>query len=138
MNAAENKRILQAVFDELAKGNSRPFVDAMSDDFSWTIAGTGPWAGTWRGKNAVREELFAPLFAQFETQYTNTAQRLIAEDDLVVVECRGRVRTKNGKRYDNTYCYVCRIKAGKMAELTEYCDTQLIADVLTPPVSATA
>ena len=41
MSATENNRILQAAFDELAKGNARPFVDAMSDDFSWTITGAG-------------------------------------------------------------------------------------------------
>ena len=133
MSAADNKRILQAAFDELAKGNPRPFGECMADDFAWTIAGHGPWARTWRGKRSVREELFAPLFAQFATTYSNTAQRMIAEDDMVVVECRGSVTTKGGRPYDNTYCYVCRMRDGKLVELTEYCDTQLIAEVLTPP-----
>jgi hypothetical protein len=32
-----------------------------------------------------------PLFSNFADQYKNTAQRFIAEDDSVVVECRGQV-----------------------------------------------
>ena len=134
MTTAENKQRLQAAFAELATGNGRPFVELMGDDFCWTVPGSGPWAGTYRGKKAVREDLFKPLFAQFATPYTNRALRFIAEDDHVVVECRGAVRTARALEYHNTYCYVCRFDAdGRMAELTEYMDTALIDAVLEPP-----
>ena len=36
MSAAENKQIVQNIFDELAQGNSRPLVESMADDFCWT------------------------------------------------------------------------------------------------------
>jgi len=82
----------------------------------------------------VRPELFRPLFAQFEGSYRNRASRFVAEADLVVVECRGDVATKAGARYDNQYCYVCRIDdAGKLVALTEYMDTALAERVLAPP-----
>jgi len=45
-----------------------------------------------------------------------------------VVECRGQVTTKSGKPYNNTYCYVCRLQDGKLKELTEYFDTQLVVE----------
>ena len=136
MSASENKRILQGVFAELAKGNGKPFADCMAEDFSWTITGHSCWARTWRGKRAVREELLKPLFARFADQYTNTAQRLIAEDDYVVVQCRGSVMTKEGKPYHNHYCYVFRMAGGKMKELTEYMDTDHAVRVLGDPVLA--
>ncbi|HEY9065178.1 MAG TPA: nuclear transport factor 2 family protein [Burkholderiaceae bacterium] len=130
----DHKQRLQAAFAELAVGNGRPFVDLMADDFCWTVPGSGPWAGTYRGKRAVREELFKPLFAQFATPYTNRALRFIAEGDHVVVECRGAVRTVRGQDYGNAYCYVCRFGAdGRLAELNEYMDTALIDAVLEPP-----
>jgi hypothetical protein len=44
----------------------------------------------------------------------------------VVVECRGHVTTKSGKPYNNTYCYVCRFADGKLKELTDYLDTELV------------
>ena len=133
MSSQENKRIMQHVMDALAKGDGRPFVEAMADDVTWTIAGQGAWSGTWRGKEAVRRDLFAPLFAQFDGLYTNRALRIVADDDIVVVECRGKVRTKRGQDYNNSYCYVCRFEAGKLVELTEYMDTALVERVLAPP-----
>lgn len=131
--AAANKALLQAAFAELAKGNGAPLVDLMADDFSWIIPGQSTWSREWRGKQAVREELFRPLFARFADTYTNEAKRFIAEDDFVVVECRGKVMTKSGKRYDNTYCYVCRMESGLLRELTEYMDTELAASALGAP-----
>jgi ketosteroid isomerase-like protein len=73
MTIAENKRLMQQIFRELAKCNSEPFRDAMADDFCWTVIGSMDWSGTYAGKQAV------------------------------------------------------------LSELTEYCDTQLIASALTPP-----
>jgi uncharacterized protein (TIGR02246 family) len=128
-----NKRLMQDIFAALAKGDGRPFVDAMADDFSWIIPGRSTWSGAWRGKQAVREQLLKPLFARFADTYTNQAHRYIAEGEHVVVECRGHVTTKSGKRYDNHYCFVCRIVDGRLRELTEYMDTELAAAALGAP-----
>jgi uncharacterized protein len=136
MDAARNKRLMQDVFSGLARGDTKPFRDAMADDFSWTITGTTPWSGTYRGKRAVLEQLMRPLFAQFADRYTNTAERIIADGEYVVVECRGRVTTKAGKPYNNAYCYVCRLADGKLRDLTEYCDTELVATALDSPASS--
>lgn len=133
MSAAENKRALQVAFASLAKGDGRPFVDLWAEDFCWTIIGTTKWSKTYRGKESVLKNLMAPLFSRFATQYTNTAIRFIAEDEYVVVECRGNVQTKEGQRYDNTYCYVCRMADGQLKELTEYLDTELVTKVLGAP-----
>ena len=125
---------MQAVFGDLAQGNGQPFIDAMSDGVSWRISGAGVWAKTWRGKAAVLGDLFRPLFAQFAEPYRNSASRFVAEGDIVVVECRGRVATKAGPRYDNSYCYICRFGAdGKIVELVEYMDTALAERVLVAP-----
>jgi len=128
MSAAENKQLFQQIFSELAKGNSKPFVDSWADDFCWTVTGNTKWSRTYRGKHTVLKELMGPLFSNFADQYRNTAQRMIAEDDYLVVECRGQVTTKSGKPYNNTYCYVCRLQDGKLKELTEYFDTQLVVE----------
>jgi ketosteroid isomerase-like protein len=130
MTSSSNKQLLQNVFAELAKGNGRPFVDSMADDFSWTITGQTKWSRTYAGKHVVIKELLAPLRELFANQYTATAQRVLAEDDYVVVQCRGNVTTKSGKPYNNEYCWVIRFEDGKMRELTEYLDTELVNTAL--------
>lgn len=133
MNSAHNKQLMQNLFVELAKGNGKPFVDSLADDFCWTITGKTKWSRTYRGKQAVLDELFAPLFSQFANQYRNTGHNFIADGDQVVVECRGQVMTKKGVPYNNTYCYVCRLAAGKLTHLTEYLDTELVTAALDGP-----
>lgn len=133
MGETENTRLMQRIFAGLAEGDGRPLTESLADDFRWTIIGTTKWSGTYEGKQTVLNELLRPLAAQFADTYTNTPQRFIAAGDYVVVECRGRVTTTEGKPYHNTYCWVCHIKDGKLRELTEYCDTDLIARTLGEP-----
>lgn len=129
MSTAENKTLLQRIFDELSKGNSRPFVESLSDDIRFTVIGTTKWSGSHGGKKAVLDDLLRPLTAQFADRYKAIAHQFVAEGDLIVVEFRGAVTTKSGVPYNNTYCWVCRMADGKIVELTEYCDTALVETV---------
>jgi ketosteroid isomerase-like protein len=99
----------------------------------WTITGTSAWSRSYDGKQAVQAELLTQLFAKFTDGYTNEAQRVIAAGEHVVVEAGGRASTKAGVPYENTYCWIFRLAAGKVKEITEYCDTLLFAEVLGGP-----
>jgi len=130
---AENKQLMRDAFDGLANGNGEQFMDLLGEDVRWTIIGTTAWSRTYEGKRAVSDELMRPLFAQFADRYTNRATRIVAEGDDVVIVCHGKVATKTGKPYNQTYCYVCRMAEGKVCELTEYLDTELVNTALDPP-----
>jgi ketosteroid isomerase-like protein len=133
MTPADNKALMQEIFAELARGNRSPFAEAMSQDLCWTIAGSSVWSHTWRGKKLVLDELMTPLFARFSDTYTCRAHRMIAEGDYVVVEAQGHATTRSEKGYHNHYCFVCRLRDGKLVEVTEYMDTAMAAAVLGPP-----
>ncbi len=134
MSAAENKQLIQHIFSDLSKGQGiQSLVEAMADDFCWTVTGTSKWSRTYHGKQAVLKDLLGAVGSQFADQYIVTPHRIIAEDDYVVVECYGKVTTKTGKLYNNTYCWIFRIAGDKLQELTEYGDTHLIAEVLEDP-----
>ncbi|MBU6442837.1 MAG: nuclear transport factor 2 family protein [Alphaproteobacteria bacterium] len=130
MSPADNKRMLQNVFSETAKGNGRPFVDMLADGIRWTIIGTTAWSRTYEGKEAVLKDLLAPLNANFAGPNVVTAERFIAEGDVVVVEGRNHSTTKAGPPYPNRYCWVFVLREGKAHEITEYTDTDLINRVL--------
>ena len=132
MSAADNKRLLQDVFAELARGNGRPFVDSMADDVRWTVTGQTKWSKTYEGKQAVITELLGTLRTKIADRQKTIAHRFIAEDDCVVVEARGENMTKSGVPYNNRYCFVFRLADGKVRELTEYMDTELVTAALGP------
>lgn len=127
---ADNKRLIQHVFAELGQGNARPFLGSFADDVRWTVVGTTTWSRTYRGKNAVVDELLRPLNERLTAPVAVTAHRFIADDDLVVVEASGAATTKTGRRYNNTYCWIFRLAEGKVVEITEHLDTALVASAL--------
>ena len=134
MSASDNKAALQVVFEAMAVGNTRPFGELMTDDCIWSSPGQSIWSGTWRGKKAMNEQLFSPLYQRFAGKYTNHAVRFIADGDVVVVEARGRATLKSGGDYNNTYCFVFDFNIdGKLKQVTEYMDTDLAVRVLGAP-----
>jgi uncharacterized protein len=134
--SAHNKQLMQRIFNELSEGNSRAFIESFAEDVRWTVIGSTEWSRTYEGKGSVQTQLLRPLVAQFEEPYRWEASRILADGDHVVVEARGRIRTKAGRRYDNAYCFVIRLSDGRVKEVTEYCDTQLVATALQPPPTA--
>jgi uncharacterized protein len=133
MTSQDNKATLIAVFAETAKGNGRPFLEALADDVRWTIIGTTAWSRTYVGKSSVISNLLRPLGRQLGGPSIIKATNFVAEGDFVVVQGTGHNQTASGTRYENSYCWVIRMRDGKMCELTEYADTQLIASALSAP-----
>jgi len=129
MGAAENKQLLQRVFGELALGDSRAFAAILSDDVHWTVIGTAHHSGTFEGKDNVLQKLMAPVMARIVDHIAVTPTRYIADDEHVVVEFTGKATTRDGQPYNNTYCWVHRVIDGKIVEVTEYLDTDLVARV---------
>jgi uncharacterized protein (TIGR02246 family) len=134
MSASHNKQLLQAVFEAMAVGNTRPFGELMADDCRWVTPGQSAWSGVWRGKKVMNEQLFAPLYKRFAGKYISHATRFIADGDFVVVECRCQATLQSGGPYNNTYCFVCEFgQDGKLIQVTEYMDTDLAVRVLGVP-----
>jgi ketosteroid isomerase-like protein len=127
----ENKQTIERMFEQLAGGNSRPFVELMADDITWTVMGRTRWSGTYRGKPAILNDLLGVLRARLADRYRATAQRIIAEGPFVVVEARGIATTKDGTPYNNEYCFIYRMEDGRIREVTEYLDTELVTAALT-------
>ena len=125
MDASGNKRIVARAFDGLARAEAGDFIDAMADDFTWIIEGQSRMSGRFAGKAAVQNKLVPALFANFASDYRNFAEEIISEGDRVVVLARGEVKTVRGEDYNNSYCFVIRMRDGKMVELREYMDTAL-------------
>jgi uncharacterized protein len=126
MGAAENKELIRNMFAELSKGNGEAFLGTFADDVRYTIIGTSKYSSTFKGKQDLINRLLGPLTAQLEGGIALTPDNLIAEGEYVAMQAHGKAQSKNGVAYDNTYCHVFRIVGGKVKEVTEYLDTELV------------
>ena len=131
MDTVANKQLLQGIYAEISRGNIRPLLDSMADDIEWTIIGSTALSGTSRGKQEVIDKLLKPIRARLaDGPIVFQPDRFIAEGEYVVMQARGRATALSGKPYNNTYCIVCRIVDGKVKELVDYVDTELITSAL--------
>ena len=124
MDAAENKEVVRKLRE--AKGVDAMFA-MMADDVRWTIMGTTKYSHTMNGKQEILDKLLKPITAELESMGTSIDDNIIAEGDFVVLQqhATGRM-TKTGKPYNNQYCLVYKVIDGKIKEITEYLDTELV------------
>ncbi len=128
MSAAENKELIRNMFAELSKGNAQAFLDTMADNVRFTIIGSTKFSGTFNGKQEFVNKVLMPLGAQLEGGLTIAPENFIAEGDYVAMQARGNSRTKSGGTYNNSYCQIFRITSGKVQEVVEYLDTELVTN----------
>jgi uncharacterized protein len=134
--ASTNREIVAAIMNELAKGDPRPFADAMSEDFVWRPMGAsqlGKWQTRYAGKDEVIHGFFRPLRSQFADTFTNTPRHIYSDGDMVIVESQGRVTMKSGGVYRNDYCMVISMAGGKFKEVREYFDSAM-SDAMFDPI----
>jgi ketosteroid isomerase-like protein len=130
MGTAENKETIKRIYAALEHGDRSVFGASVHRDYVWRFPGHCSWSKRFSGQEEVRNRLLKPLFALFATEYRAKVINLVAEGDTVVAEVRGDVETKAGKRYNNEYCFLFKFRGDKIAEIVEYCDTDLEERVL--------
>ena len=130
MATADNKDTITRIYAALERGDRSAFAAACAPGFAWELPGHASWSRRFEGE-AVGRELIQPLFRRFATTYTARAIRVLGEGDTVIAEIRGDVTVKGGGRYDNHYCMIFDFDGqGRIARVTEYCDTDLEERVL--------
>jgi uncharacterized protein len=125
-----NREIIEHVFAETAKGNGQPYLDALADDATFRTIGSNSWATTFRGKQAILDDLFGRLRTKLKGRNTCVPSRIHDAGEFVIVQANGRNQTRDGAPYENDYCFVIRMRDGKMVEIEEYCDTELVTSAL--------
>ncbi|GLH80563.1 ketosteroid isomerase [Bradyrhizobium sp. SSBR45G] len=132
MTASANKQLMQELLAKAVVGDRAAYVAATADDVTMVITGHYSWSQTIRGKEALLRDLHGRLASLLAEGRRAIPLRFIAEDDLVVVEAKGEMRTRSGQPYNNDYCLIYRLREGRIVEIREYCDSVLTEAVLGP------
>jgi ketosteroid isomerase-like protein len=115
------------IFKGLESGDGAAFFDHVADNVDWIVEGTHPLAGHYLSKRAFIEGTFAKLGQVLPQGAQLHTEHVIVQDDEAVVELHSLATAKNGMRFDNRYCWVCRFAAGKIVEVRAYLDSVMVA-----------
>lgn len=129
MSLEMNKKIMETFYEAGNRGDMETCFGLIADDITWTNMGSTSLSGTYRGKAELQERLLGPLFGRLKQGIHMTVHRLVAEGDTVVAQTSGSAETIDGRPYNNSYCWIVRIRDDQIAEVTEYMDTELVTSV---------
>lgn len=117
-------------FERWARGGSSFFDETLSPDVVWTIQGSGPSAGTFRGREEFVQRAVLPFVSRLSTPVRPVTWRAWADGEHVIVNWHGRGVALDGVDYRNDYVWILRMLDGKAVEVTAFLDLVPYDDVL--------
>jgi ketosteroid isomerase-like protein len=126
----ENRQLIERWYHALEAMDFETLESLHADDVVYNLVGTTPVSGRWVGKEecfaeVINNKLMATLVVE-ESQFGKKWRIMCADENCVVGVMQGGGPTKNGDRYDQTYCEIFTIRDGKIAELHAFLDTVLV------------
>lgn len=100
------------------------------DNFVWTIKGSSILSGEYHGKeeffSKVLNRLNNVLLPEWKIHILNS----YIDNDAFIVEMRGEMKAKNGRDYNNDYCWIFKFAKNKIVSVTAYYDSLLVDKTL--------
>src|ERR1700723_3256997 len=103
------------------------FFEHVTDKVDWIVEGTHPLAGHYLSKQAFIAGTFAKLAKVLPEGTELHIENVLVSGDWAVVELHSLATARNGLRFDNRYCWVCRFAGGEIAQVRAYLDSALVA-----------
>ena len=122
---------VRKIFKNLEQGDGTGFFEHVDDKVDWIVEGTHPLAGHYKSKSDFLAGTFAKLAKVLPRGAQLVVEHLLVKDDQAVVELHSLATAKNGLRFDNRYCWVCRFVNGVIVEVRAYLDSALVARLFT-------
>ena len=132
MQAERNKKLMTEIYTRLAHGDSTMFIEHLADDAVFTMQGNSSWSGERRGKDNILRFFSEIVAERAPGERRIIPKRVLAYDDLVVIEAVGVMTSKYGTPYRNDYCLIFRLENEKIVEMKEYLDTAYLEATLGP------
>ena len=118
---------VREIFKNLESGNGEGFFDHVADNVDWIVEGTHPLAGHYHSKAGFLAHTFEKLAKVLPKGAELNVEHALVSGDWAVVELHSDATAKNGLRFDNRYCWVCRFVNGTIVEVRAYLDSALVA-----------
>lgn len=134
----QNRTFIATAFDRWAAGESDFFATVLSPDVVWTIEGSGPSAGTYRGLEDFTTRAIRPFATRMREPVRPVATEIWAEGDHVIARWEGRGVAGDGRPYQNDYVWIFRMENGRAVEVTAFLDLPAYDDVLSRVPAAAA
>lgn len=116
-----NKAIVRQAFEAWRAGGN-VFESLLVPDVVWTIHGSGPVAGTYRGLQSFIQNASMPLVSRLTTPIVPEVHHIMADGDKVSIRFDGSATTTSGRPYRNQFVWIFRMSEGRVVEADAFLD----------------
>jgi ketosteroid isomerase-like protein len=124
-----NTQLVQQAFRNYRDADIPSFLNVLADNVEWIVPDMPnvPFAGTWRGRQAVGH--FFIQLAEVQDVLEFQPEQFISQGDTVVVLGRFTMRIKaSGRQYSSAWAQVWKVEHGKgVTYVREYVDTLAVS-----------
>ena len=128
-----NIQLAQEMYNAFNRGDVATVLGAFDAGMEWRVAEGNPYqpvGAPWIGPDAITENLFAKMGAEWDS-FTAHPKSFYDAGDTVVVEGRYTGTFKpTGKSLDAQVCHVWKVRDGKVASFQQFMDTAQLQDVM--------
>ncbi|ALG10781.1 nuclear transport factor 2 family protein [Kibdelosporangium phytohabitans] len=118
--------IIQEHYAASGRGDLDGMVAAFAPDIEWTEMAGFPYAGTYRGVEEIREQVFGRLGGEWDG-YEAVPEELVSVDDHVVVfGTYSGVFTATGKHMRARFVHHWTVRGGQVVRFEQFTDTHLV------------
>lgn len=110
-----------------APGTQPKFWERVSGDVDWTVQGTHPLAGRYRGKEEFLDATFRRLAGVLKGGAKLEVERVHVDGDITVAELYSTSTTNEVAPFANRRCSVCRFDGDAIVEVRAYPDSAMVA-----------
>lgn len=125
-----NRQFIAQAFDQWSAGGRTFFQDVTSPDVVWTIKGTSPVAGTYKGRDDFLRRAVAPFAARLSSPIKPKVKDIWADGNDVIVHWEGSATATDGATYRNSYVWIFRMHDLRATEVVAFLDLVPFDDVI--------
>jgi ketosteroid isomerase-like protein len=130
MSDAQNVEVIRGAYDALARGDIAAVLAMFTQETEWTEAEGYPYAGTYKGPDAILQGVFMRLGTEWDG-YQAVPDEFVAQGDKVVVlgHYSGTYK-RTGRSFRAPFAHVYTVRNGKIERFVQHTDTAVVQTAL--------
>lgn len=123
--------LVRRFYDALGRGDVPAVLALLDAQIEWTEAEGFPYYdGTWRGPQAVLDNLFVPLSADWDGFLAKPHEFIAAGNRVVSIGTYSGTFKKTGRSLSAAFAHVWTVRDGKLAKFDMHTDTAKVLAVM--------
>lgn len=128
--ADDSRRAVEAAFERWRNGQGSLFNDLLDPEVVWTIKGSGPYAGVYRGRADLLDRAITPFSRKIARPVVPTVHRMWSDAETVAIHWSGEATACDGRIYRNDYVWILTMQGGTATAVTAFLDLAPFEDVI--------